>query len=335
MKIIFDAMGGDFAPEQPMLGAIDALKKDADLQIVAVGKESALKPYLNDDFNGRLSIVNADDVISNDEVPTIAIRQKKDSSMVKALELIVSDSEAGGIVSAGSTGAFLVGAFMKIGRIKGISRPALAPMLPTVVGDKKVILCDCGANVDCKPINLYHFAVMAKAFSKSMLGVENPIIGLLSNGAEDHKGNELNQETFKLLKADADLNFKGNCEARDILSGDFDVVVSDGFDGNIALKSAEGTAGAIFTLMMAGVKNGGLKSKIGALLLKPVLRKVKRTLDYNAQGGAVFLGCNKVVVKAHGSSKFSSISASLIMAKRLAEANLPEVIKNGIKTVEE
>jgi glycerol-3-phosphate acyltransferase PlsX len=203
-------------------------------------------------------------------------------------------------------------------------------MLPTVKGDKKVILCDCGANIDCKAINLHHFGIMASAFSSSMLGVENPRIALLSNGTEDHKGTELNQEAFALLKEDPNLNFAGNCEARDILSGDYDVVVTDGFNGNIALKSAEGTAGAIFSILTDGIMKGGLRMKLGYLLLKPVLRVVKRKLDYNAQGGAVFLGCNKVVVKTHGSSKSKSVSASIIMAKKLAEAGLPDLIKQGI-----
>jgi glycerol-3-phosphate acyltransferase PlsX len=278
----------------------------------------------------RVELVDAKDVITNDDVLTSAIKQKKESSLVKAFDRVASDNEVGGLVSAGSTGAVLVGAFMKVGRIKGISRPALAPMLPTVKGDKKVILCDCGANIDCKAINLHHFGIMASAFSSSMLGVENPRIALLSNGTEDHKGTELNQEAFALLKEDPNLNFAGNCEARDILSGDYDVVVTDGFNGNIALKSAEGTAGAIFSILTDGIMKGGLRMKLGYLLLKPVLRVVKRKLDYNAQGGAVFLGCNKVVVKTHGSSKSKSVSASIIMAKKLAEAGLPDLIKQGI-----
>lgn len=335
MKIILDAMGGDLAPEQTVLGAMQAAESDNTLEVVLSGDSAKIKPFLTNDFGGRISFLEASEVITNDDVPTAAVRTKKDSSIVKAFEMAATDERVGGVVSAGSTGAVLVAAYMKLGRIKGISRPALAPVLPTVNGEKKVILCDCGANVDCKPINLYHFAVMANAFAVSFLGIEKPVIGLLSNGAEDHKGNELNQQAFALLKDDAALNFKGNCEARDILSGDYDVVVADGFNGNIALKSAEGTAGAIFTIMMDGVKNGGLRYKLGALMLKPVLRTVKHKLDYNAQGGAVFLGCNKVVVKAHGSSKAKSIAASIIMAKNLAEANLPEKIKNGIKLKDE
>lgn len=336
MKIIVDAMGGDLAPEQIVIGSIQAVELDNQLELILVGNvdlidKEAIKASSARD---RIALVDAKEIITNDDVPTAAIKQKKDSSLVKAFELATSDDSVGGVVSAGATGAVLVGAFMKLGRIKGISRPALAPILPTVKGNQKVILCDCGANIDCKALNLYHFGVMAKAFAESVVGVENPRIGLLSNGAEEHKGTELNQEAFKLLKEDARLNFIGNCEARDVLSGDFDVVVADGFNGNIALKSAEGTANAIFTIMMNGVKGGGIKAKLGALMMKPVLREVKHKLDYNSQGGAVFLGCNKVVVKAHGSSKAKSISASIALAKTLAEDKLPEKIKNGIVTVE-
>lgn len=324
-------MGGDYAPEQIILGVADALKQDKTLKVVLVGDVSKFDKSQLDGVENRVEYVDAKDVITNDDVPTTAIMHKKNSSLVRAFDYANSDAEVGGLVSAGSTGAVLVGSYMKLGKIKGITRPALAPVLPTAKGDKKVILCDCGANVDCKAVNLHHFAIMAKAFSQSMLGVENPVIGLLSNGTEKHKGNSLNQEAFALLKSDEKLNFAGNCEARDVLSGDYDVVVSDGFNGNIALKSAEGTANAIFSILMEGVNNGGMKSKIGALLLKPVLRTVKHKLDYNSQGGAAFLGCKKVVVKSHGSSKRTSISGSILMAKSLAEANLPEKIRLGVE----
>jgi glycerol-3-phosphate acyltransferase PlsX len=331
-KIVVDAMGGDYAPEEIVKGVLEAVDEDKSVEVILVGDLDKIDLASINASAGkdRIELVDAKDVITNDDVPTSAIKQKKESSLVKAFDRVASDNEVGGLVSAGSTGAVLVGAFMKVGRIKGISRPALAPMLPTVKGDKKVILCDCGANIDCKAINLHHFGIMASAFSSSMLGVENPRIALLSNGTEDHKGTELNQEAFALLKEDPNLNFAGNCEARDILSGDYDVVVTDGFNGNIALKSAEGTAGAIFSILTDGIMKGGLRMKLGYLLLKPVLRVVKRKLDYNAQGGAVFLGCNKVVVKTHGSSKSKSVSASIIMAKKLAEAGLPDLIKQGI-----
>lgn len=330
-KIVVDAMGGDYAPAEVVKGTLDALKEDTSLEVVLVGDLDKVDVSGFDAVKDRLTLVDAKDVITNDDIPTVAIKQKKESSLVKAMDIASSDENIGGLVSAGSTGAVLVGAFMKIGRIKGISRPALAPILPTVKGDQKVILCDCGANIDCKAVNLHHFAIMGNAFSKAMLGTENPRIGLISNGAEDHKGTELNQEVFALLKEDANLNFVGNCEARDLLSGEYDVVVSDGFNGNIALKSAEGTAGAIFSILKDGIEKGGLRAKLGYLMLKPVLRSLKRKVDYNQQGGAAFLGCNKVVVKAHGSSKAKAISASILMAKRLAEKELPTLIKEGIQ----
>ena len=259
----------------------------------------------------------------------MAIKLKKESSLVKAFDFLMADEDAKGFVSAGSTGAVLVGAFMKVGRIKGVSRPALAPILPTAKGNG-VVLCDCGANVDCKPVNLVHFAIMGRAYAQAMLGVEEPRIALLSNGVEDHKGNELCHEAFELLKAEKGINFVGNCEARDILSGDYDLIVSDGFNGNIALKSAEGAATTILGAIKEGVYGGGLRAKLGGLLLKPVFKNVKKRMDYNAHGGACFLGVNKVVVKSHGASKRKSIAASVLQAKSLAEHNTPENIRAAI-----
>lgn len=333
MKIIVDAMGGDNAPEQIVLGAIDALCEDKQLEVTLVGDTDAICKVLAgkkyDD--NRLEIIDAKDVITNDDSPTMAIKTKKESSLVKAFEALNRDG-ADGFVSAGSTGAVLVGAFMKVGRIKGVSRPALAPVLPTLKGNG-VVLCDCGANVDCKPVNLQHFAIMASAYAEGMLGVKNARVGLLNNGAEAHKGNELTQEAYKLLSETRGINFVGNCEARDILSGDYDVVVCDGFNGNIALKSAEGTANTMLKLIKDGVYSGGLKSKLGALMLKSVFKNVKKKMDYNAHGGACFLGVNKIVVKSHGASKSKSITASILQAKSLAEAKVCDKIKSGITEV--
>ena len=336
MKIIVDALGGDYAPKEAVLGALDALELKKSLHVVLVGDQGLIRNELAGKTYdvARLEIVHAPEVISNDEVPTTAVKTKKESSIVKGLELLASDPDALGFVSAGSTGAVLVAAYMKLGRIKGVSRPALAPALPTLKG-KPVILCDCGANVDCKPINLLHFAVMASAFSCAVTDTVKPVVGLLSNGAEDKKGNELNREAFELLKNSPYIEFKGNCEARDMLSGDFDVVVADGFNGNIALKSAEGTAGAIFSILMDGIKRGGLKAKLGALLLKPVLKDVKTRMDYNSQGGACFLGVNKVVVKAHGASKRKSICASIRQARKLAKSGVVEKIRASVQSADE
>lgn len=336
MKIIVDALGGDYAPKEAVLGALDALELKKSLHVVLVGDQGLIRNELAGKTYdvARLEIVHAPEVISNDEVPTTAVKTKKESSIVKGLELLASDSDALGFVSAGSTGAVLVAAYMKLGRIKGVSRPALAPALPTLKG-KPVILCDCGANVDCKPVNLLHFAVMASAFSCAVTDTVKPVVGLLSNGAEDKKGNELNREAFELLKNSPYIEFKGNCEARDMLSGDFDVVVADGFNGNIALKSAEGTAGAIFSILMDGIKRGGLKAKLGALLLKPVLKDVKTRMDYNSHGGACFLGVNKVVVKAHGASKRKSICASILQARKLAKSGVVEKIRASVQSADE
>ncbi|MCM1305818.1 MAG: phosphate acyltransferase PlsX [Bacteroides sp.] len=331
MKIILDAMGGDYAPQACVLGAIDAINKDKNVEVVLVGKKDEINATLAECKydKSRIEIVDASDVISNDESPTMAIKLKKDSSLVVAYERLMSDENCKAFVSAGSTGAVLVGAFMKVGRIKGVSRPALAPVLPTLDG-KGMVLCDCGANVDSKPLNLLHFAIMASSYAQAMLGVENPRVGLLNNGVEAHKGNELTKQAYELLSENKDINFAGNCEARDMLSGNFDVVVADGFDGNIALKTAEGTANLLLKLIKKGVYDGGLKSKLGGAMLKPVFKEVKATLDFNARGGACFLGVNKVVVKAHGASERGAIGASILQAKGLAEKNICEKIKAGI-----
>lgn len=336
MKVIVDAFGGDYSPEETVLGAIDALNAKSSLTVVLTGDENRIADVLKGQSYdaSRLTVVHAPDVVTNNDVPTDAVRTKKESSLVKGLELLATDDEAQAFVSTGATGAVLVGAYMKVGRIKGVSRPALAPSLPTVKG-KPVILCDCGANVECKPLNLLHFAIMASAFSSAVTDTVKPVVGLLSNGAEAKKGNELNKEAYALLSECPHIDFRGNCEARDLLSGDFDVVVSDGFNGNIALKSAEGTAGAIFSVLMDGIKRGGLRAKLGALMLKPVLKGVKNKMDYNSQGGACFLGLNKVVVKAHGAAKRKSVCAAILQARKLAKSGVVEKIRAYVRAVGE
>lgn len=331
MKIAVDAFGGDYAPKEIVLGATMALKQSDEFDIVLFGDENAIQNELStlEYDKNRISIVDAKEVISNNESPTMAIKKKKNSSLVKAFDFMNSTDEETAMVSAGSTGAVLTGAFMKLGRIKGISRPALAPILPTV-NVSSVVLCDCGANIDCKPQNLLHFGIMGSAFCSAMVGIEKPKVGLLSNGAEDKKGCALNQEAFPLLKK-SELNFVGNCEARDILSGDFEVVVADGFAGNVALKSAEGTSKAIFTMLKKGIKEGGLRAKLGAFLMMPALKFVKKKLDYNDNGGACFLGVKKVVVKSHGASKAKSISASILQAAQLQKAGIVEKITQSVE----
>ena len=317
MKLILDCYGGDFSPKANVLGAVSAVKEFEDLSLVLTGRKNVIEDILTPIYDGdRIEVVNADEVINNSDIPTIAIKQKTESSMVKALELLKNDDSISGLVSAGSTGALLAGSVMKLGRLKNISRPALCPIIPTVKS-QGVALIDCGANVDCKPDTLLHFAVMGSAYMSTVFGIEKPKIGLLCNGTEDKKGNLQTKEAYALL-ADSKLNFMGNMEGRDILSGDYDVVVSDGFAGNIALKTLEGTAGSIFSLLKKGIAGGGLKAKLGALLLKDVFRNLKKKLDYNEIGGAGFLGVNKVVVKAHGSSSDRAIATAISQARKMS-----------------
>ncbi len=323
MKVVVDGFGGDNSPASVVSGTVQALSADLALQVIMVGDKDKLEPLLaNETYDKtRLEILDAKEVISNEESPTEAIRKKADSSIVKGLRLLNTDDEAQAFVSAGSSGAVLTGAVLLLKRIKGINRPALAPILPTVAGGK-TILIDCGANPDCKPLNMYQFAKMGVAFAQAELGVDNARIGLLSNGTEDKKGSELTKEAFKLIKEDGALNFKGNMEAREMLSGDYDVIVADGFNGNICLKSCEGTAMSMFDIIKKGIYGGGLRAKLGYMLLKPVFKGVKNIMDYNKQGGAVLIGLNKIVIKSHGSSKAESIKASILQAKRLVDKQL-------------
>lgn len=320
MKIVVDAFGGDNAPREIVSGAVNALSEREGFKVVLTGKSdeinALLKEYSFD--SARVEVVEAPDVITNDMAPVEAVRKMKNSSLVKGFYVLNSDPDAKGYVSAGSTGAVLTAATLLVKRKPGVLRAALAPVLPTVKGGR-VIMVDCGANSECKPEMLYNFAVLGSDMAKRSLGIQNPRIGLLSNGTEDKKGTDLTRAAFALIKADEKLNFVGNMEAREILSGDYDVVVSDGFSGNIALKACEGTALAFMTLLKEGIVNGGLRAKVGYFMLKPVLKSLKTTMDYNAYGGAVMLGLEKVVVKAHGSSKAKSVSAAILQALSLAE----------------
>ncbi len=330
MKIVVDAFGGDYSPDEVIKGCIRALSEVKEFSIVFVGSKEKIETILaRFDYDyARVDILDAPEVISNEEPPTQAIRSKPNSSIVAALNYLNENDEAAAFVSAGSTGAVLTGAVLLLKRIRGIKRPGLAPLLPTIDGGQ-VLLIDCGANTDPKPEVLQNFALMGNVFVKEALGISSPKIALLSNGAEDAKGNELNKQVFPLLK-DMQLNFIGNLEARDILSGDADVVVADGFSGNIALKSAEGTVGVIFESIKQAILKGGLRAKLGYILLKKALKDVKKQLDYNEKGGAILLGLDKVVIKAHGSSKAKSIKAAVLQAVDLAQKGITDKIRIGI-----
>ncbi len=336
-KVVVDVFGGDHAPDEILKGCLLALQKHKELFLVLVGNRDIISEKLQgaEYDSSRTEIVDAKEVITNNEAPTLAIRQKKDSSLVVALERVKTDDECIGLVSAGSTGAVLTGATLRIGRIRGISRPALAPLLPTKKGGN-VLLIDCGANVDCKPNMLCDFALMGQAYMKSICHIENPRVGLLSNGTEDKKGNELVHETFPLLKAMPSLNFIGNIEARDILMGEVDVVVTDGFAGNVALKSIEG-AGLMLLSTIKKEVYGSISGKIGGLFLKKSFNNIKTLMDYNKKGGAPFLGCEKLVIKSHGSSKAESICGSIEQVLDMDTNGLVEHIREGIaaKTAQE
>ncbi|MGN1201410.1 MAG: phosphate acyltransferase PlsX [Candidatus Caccovivens sp.] len=323
MKIVVDAFGGDFAPIEVVKGAVLAVKERKDITVVLAGDENKIKEILGE-VPERIEILNASDVISNDDTPTLAIRQKKDSSLVRAFDLLKEDDEVVGLVSAGSTGAVLTGAILKIGRIKGISRPALCPILPTVQDGKSVMICDSGANVDCKSEHLLHFAIMASAYCKAMGLSDNPKVALLNNGAEEHKGNELTKSTYPLMK-NLPINFVGNVEAREVMSGDVDVIVADGFAGNVLLKSVEGVASGMSKLIKKEAKKN-IFASIGALMMGK-FKGIKAKMDINKFGGAPFLGCKKLVVKTHGTAKKEVICNTILQVAKLHENKLVEKIE--------
>ena len=327
MKIAVDVFGGDHSPQAQIEGGIAFLNEQKSTDLVFVGDEQKigeeLKKYKFE--AGRVTVVHAPDVISNEESPTDAIRHKKDSSLVKTFDILKNDAEIGGMLSSGSTGAVLTGSVLKIGRIAGVQRPALAPLLPTR-GGGRVCLIDCGANVDCRPDFLVQFTLMAVCYMRSVFGVENPRVGLVSVGVEDHKGNALTKEVFAQLKK-LPINFVGNMEARDALTGEYDILVADGFVGNVLLKTVEGTA----KMVMGELKSAILSSasaKFGSLFMKKAFKKLKNDMDYNRYGGAPFLGVQKVVVKAHGASNPDAILAALRQADKMIACDLT----NGIKS---
>ena len=332
-KIVIDAFGGDNAPVEIVKGAIEFINEVNDVDVVLVGKEKEISMELSKyDFDmNRVTIENANDVIDNNDTPTVAIRQKKDSSLVKAFDYLNAHDDAVGVLSAGSTGAVLTGGFLKIGRIKGVQRPALCPLIPTISGGR-VALCDCGANMDCKPQYLLQFAILASEYMRNVEGIENPRVGLLNVGTEDHKGNPFTQEVFALLKDCADVNFVGNMEARDAMSGNYDVVVADGFNGNVLLKSMEGTALSIVNVLKDDIKSHKL-SMFGALFMKGTFKRLKKVLDYHSSGGAILLGCKKLLVKAHGSCTAVSVKACLYQINDMYKSNITGLIAEKVAKV--
>ena len=331
MKIVIDVFGADY-PEEVVKGAVTAANLIEDITLVLTGDEEKIKVVINEcGYTGnRIEIVHAPEIIDCNESPTMAIRRKTNSSLVAGLKLLKEDDDVIGMISAGSTGAVLAGGLFTIGRIKGVKRPALAPFLPTVTGGK-TLLIDCGANVDCKPEYLQQFAIMGSIYVKAMLGIENPRVGLISNGVEDHKGNEQIHQTFELLKNTPEINFVGNMEARECFSGDYDVLVADGFTGNVALKTAEGTINTFMSILKQEINGGGLRAKIGYLFLKKALKNIKKRLNYTDVGGSPFLGIEKILVKSHGSSKAKTIYSAVKQVIDIHNSNYIEKMREGIQ----
>lgn len=326
-KIIID-IGGCDNPDKMVNGVVDAAKEFADYTMVIVGDGNFIKNQIGANVPKNVVIEHAPDVITNDDTPTRAIRQKPDSSLVKAINVLNGSDDAVGLLSGGSTGAVLTGATLLVGRIKGVHRPVLAPFLPTAVPGKLVCVADSGANVDSKPEFLAQFAVMAEIYVRALFGTEKPAIGLLSVGTEEHKGDERSKAAYALLK-EMPLNFKGNMEARDALTGDYDIIIADGFSGNVLIKAVEGTA----KMVMSELKKAMLsstKAKIGAFMMKKQLKTLKTRMDYHAYGGAAFLGVKKIVMKTHGSSNEVSTKASIANIIRVHEHNIIENITLGM-----
>lgn len=331
MKVVVDGMGGDNSPKAIVEGCVLA-QKEYDIDIIITGKEELIKKELEKyEYNSeKITVVDAREVISTNETPVKALKTKKDSSLVKALEL-VKNKDADAIVSAGSTGAFLAGCTLIVKRIKGVSRPALAPVLPGKTGPFMIV--DVGANADCKPHYLAQFAKMGKVYFENVLNVNNPTVGLINIGSEEEKGNELTKEAHQLLKKE-NINFIGNVEPREIPKGEVNVLVCDGFVGNTAIKMYEGVAETILSELKTEIMSSTI-TKIGGLLLKPVFKKFKKHYDYKEYGGAAFLGVNGICIKAHGSSDGRAIKNAIKLAKNYYDANILDKFKNAFQVESE
>lgn len=330
MKIIIDAMGGDNGPIEVVKGAIDAVHEYG-VSIILVGKEDIIENELKkyDYPKDKVEILNASDIITNEDDPAIAIRRKKESSMVVGAKAL-ADGMGDGFLSAGSTGALLASGIFIVKRIEGIDRAALSVVYPTTKGFS--LLLDAGANVDCKPEYLYQFALMGSVYMEKVMGAESPTIGLVNIGVEKGKGNLLSKETYEIIEK-SHLNFKGNVEARDLPSGVVDVIISDGFVGNVILKLTEGMAISIFSILKKEFTRN-FRTKLGAMLLKPELKNIKGMMDYREQGGAPLLGIRKPIVKAHGSSDAFAIKNAINQLKKIIEKDVIKIIEDNIDVLD-
>ncbi len=332
IRVAVDAMGGDNAPVETVKGAVEAVNESGKIQVYLVGKQDVLEKELAGYtyMKEQIVVVHASEIIETAEPPVMAIRKKKDSSLVKALNL-VKDGTCDAFVSAGSTGATLVGGQVIVGRIKGVERPPLAPLIPTATGCS--LLIDCGANVDARPSHLVQFAKMGSVYMEYVMGVKHPKVGIVNIGAEEVKGNALVMETFPLLKNCSGINFSGSVEARDIPAGAADVIVCEAFVGNVILKTYEGVGLTLISKVKEGMMST-LRSKIGALLVKPALKKTLKAFDLEQYGGAPLLGLKGLVVKTHGSSKANEIKNSILQCIAFKEQQISEKIRERVTTQE-
>jgi glycerol-3-phosphate acyltransferase PlsX len=326
MKIAIDAMGGDHAPKEVVLGAMKAVQQFQDVEITLIGDETKIRSFLTTEE--RISIIHTDEVIEATDEPVRAVRRKKNSSMV-LMAKEVSEGRADACISAGNTGALMAAGLFVVGRIEGIDRPALAPTLPTI-GGEGFLLLDVGANVDARPEHLLQYALMGSVYAEKVRGIQKPRIGLLNVGTEDQKGNDLTKRAFHLIK-DADLNFVGNVEARDLLNGVADVVVTDGFTGNVALKTIEGTAISLFSMLKSALTSN-FTSKLAAAVLKPRLLELKKKMDYSEYGGAALFGLKAPVVKAHGSSDANAVFHAVRQAREMVIKDVAGTIKQALES---
>lgn len=333
IRVAVDAMGGDNAPVEIVKGAAQAVQENKKIKVFLVGQEAVIRQELSKYTvsQEQVEIVDAKEVIETAEPPVAAIRAKKDSSIVKGMKL-VKEGACDAFVSAGSTGAVLVGGQVLVGRIKGVERPPLAPVMPTAQGAS--LLIDCGANVDARPSHLVQFAKMGSIYMENVMGIKNPRVGIVNIGAEEEKGNALVKETFPLLKACKEINFIGSVEARDIPSGAADVLVCEAFVGNVILKMYEGVGSTLLKAVKQGMLTS-LRSKLGALLVKPALKETLKAFDLEQYGGAPLLGLNGLVVKTHGSSKAVEIKNSILQCIAFKEQRINEKIKEQIVQKEE
>ena len=328
-KIVVDAMGGDNAPKEIIKGAVEAVQKREDIQVILTGKEEVIADELAGyTYNKeQITVVNTTEVIETAEPPVMAIRRKKDSSIVVGLKM-VKEQKADAFISAGSSGAVLAGGQLLVGRIKGVERPPLAPLIPTEKGF--ALLIDCGANVDARPSHLVQFAKMGSIYMEHVMGIKNPKVGIVNIGAEEEKGNALVKETFPLLKECKDINFTGSIEAREIPHGQADVIVCEAFVGNVILKLYEGVGSVLISKIKKGMLTS-LRSKIGALLVKPALKSTLKDFDASEYGGAPLLGLNGLVVKTHGSSTSKEVCNSILQCVTFKEQRINEKIKECIQ----